>query len=483
MKLNPIRKLLSLALVIGCCLTLMPSVVRADDVPEVQRRGRLLPRGQQSEAQPSEQPGDGADAAREWIQSFSRIRIPSTYLRSHSTVTTAFREVVATPSKSTVRVLVGGKQAALGTIVDADGFILTKASELKGSLECQLSDGRRLRAAIVGVEPNYDLAMLKIDAKSLPCVTWADDAAPPVGSWLATPGLDNTPVSIGVVSVVPRKIEAPSGVLGILLEQDERGPRIDQVMPGSGAETAGLQVNDVVVSVNGTMVVKREALINIVQRFKPGDKIDLSILRGDKQIKITATLSSRTQLAGGDRSDFQNSLGGALSDRRTGFPSVLQHDTVLRPNECGGAIVDLDGKAVGINIARADRVSSFAIPVGGVKPLLADLKSGKLAPGPSPEEVKRALAEKIDHLKKSVETWTGRLTQLQDSLKKSQEAELAAQQAAAAAAADAAAKLAVQKAHEATEALEKAAREAQASLERTTAELKKFEADTVSLEE
>jgi serine protease Do len=42
--------------------------------------------------------------------------------------------------------------------------------------------------------------------------------------------------------------------------------------------------------------------------------------------------------------------------------------------------LDLDGKAVGINIARADRVSSYAIPASVVKPLLADLKSGRLAP-------------------------------------------------------------------------------------------------------
>jgi serine protease Do len=61
-----------------------------------------------------------------------------------------------------------------------------------------------------------------------------------------------------------------------------------------------------------------------------------------------------------------------------GFPSVLQHDTVLRPNECGGPLVDLDGRAVAINIARAGRVASFGVPAEVVVPLIESLKSSKL---------------------------------------------------------------------------------------------------------
>src|SRR5262249_11927645 len=45
---------------------------------------------------------------------------------------------------------------------------------------------------------------------------------------------------------------------------------------------------------------------------------------------------------------------------------------------CGGPLVDLDGKTVGINIARAGRTETYAIPSEEVQALLADLKSGKL---------------------------------------------------------------------------------------------------------
>jgi serine protease Do len=78
-------------------------------------------------------------------------------------------------------------------------------------------------------------------------------------------------------------------------------------------------------------------------------------------------------------------MGSFLSNRRSGFPFILQHDTVLKQTDCGGPLVDLDGKVVGINIARAGRVESYAIPAQAVRELLPDLLSGKLAPKDSPK--------------------------------------------------------------------------------------------------
>jgi serine protease Do len=53
---------------------------------------------------------------------------------------------------------------------------------------------------------------------------------------------------------------------------------------------------------------------------------------------------------------------------------------VLAPSDCGGPLVDLSGKAIGLNIARAGRVESFALPAALVKKALPDLMSGKLLP-------------------------------------------------------------------------------------------------------
>src|SRR5262245_41247830 len=63
-------------------------------------------------------------------------------VRNSPAVLAAFKNVVAKPSESTVRVLCDENESALGTIVAADGWIVTKASELRGNLVCKLKDGR-----------------------------------------------------------------------------------------------------------------------------------------------------------------------------------------------------------------------------------------------------------------------------------------------------------------------------------------------------
>jgi serine protease Do len=228
--------------------------------------------------------------------------------------------------------------------------------------------------------------MLRVEANELPVLEWRTNAVPAVGSWLATPGAGDEPTAIGVVSVLPRKAPAPNGVLGIVLDEDPLGPRIQQVLAESAAEKAGLMVNDLVLEVNGKATKDRRTLIDTVRGHQPGERVRLLIKRGDDNLTINATLADRYSPEPMDRNDFQNSLGGELSTRRAGFASVLQHDTVLSPNQCGGPIVDSEGKAVGINIARAGRVASFALPSEVILPLIEDLKSGKLAPVSVSEE-------------------------------------------------------------------------------------------------
>ena len=58
----------------------------------------------------------------------------------------------------------------------------------------------------------------------------------------------------------------------------------------------------------------------------------------------------------------------------------FQHDSMLSRSTCGGPIVDLSGKAIGINIARAGRVSSLALTSKVVLPILEKLKTGDYSP-------------------------------------------------------------------------------------------------------
>ncbi|WP_254512525.1 S1C family serine protease [Anatilimnocola floriformis] len=297
--------------------------------------------------------------------------------RSHAKVLAAFRDVVKDPAQSTVRIFADGRKAALGAVVDQQGFVITKASELKGKIECQLQDGRRVAADIVGKDTAVDLALLKIDANKLHTINWADSSDATVGSWLITTGLEVDPVAIGVVSVGARKIAAPSGAMGVQLDQKDDVARIEKVMPDSAAERAGVLAGDTVLKVNEKEIKGRQNLIETVRNFMPGERINLLVKRGDKEMTLTVTLGNLAQLFSGghDRADFQNNLGGQLSERKAGFSSAVQHDTVLKPTDCGGPIVDLDGKCLGINIARAGRVESYFLPASLVRQVVDKLKT------------------------------------------------------------------------------------------------------------
>jgi serine protease Do len=280
-----------------------------------------------------------------------------------------FSEVMKEAARGTVEVYSDSSRAALGAIVRSDGHIATKASEILnrngepyGKIECQLSFEKvRREARVVGRDTKTDLAILKIDAKDLPVVPWGGDESPTVGSWLVTPGFSIYPLSVGVVSVAARKLP-PNGALGIGLAGEERVARITEVRSGLAAEAAGLRVGDIIRKFDGEEIKASEQLRKSIRWHYPGEKVKIVYERDGKLQATDAELSNYGELTRDDRSDFQNSLGGKLSDRRTGFPLAIQHDSVLRPIDCGGPVVDVDGKVIGLNIARAGRVESYALP-------------------------------------------------------------------------------------------------------------------------
>jgi serine protease Do len=317
--------------------------------------------------------------------------------RENPKMLAAFKDVVAGPSMSVARIRCDGKDVALGTVVGADGWVLTKNSELLANVTPMvvLRDGRTFPSKVTGVDNKNDLAMLKIEAKGLPAVRWREErstSAVPVGELLAAPAASgDAPAGVGVLSVASRPVKARdlppsappanSGFLGVGLEEAQGGARIFTIVANSAAAKAGLHEGDVVTLIADTPIIDSETMVNTIQHHKPGDTIAIKLKRGAKELEVQATLDKRPpEMA--VRRDFQNHLGSELSNRRGGFPQIIQTDLVLRPSDCGGPVVDLDGRAVGVTIARAGRVETYALPADAVRALIPDLQSGKLAPRP-----------------------------------------------------------------------------------------------------
>ena len=70
-----------------------------------------------------------------------------------------------------------------GVIVNENGLILTNQHVIESADEIQvaLEDGRTVKAHVVGSDPDTDLAVLKIDVKNLPAITFADAEKNKVG--------------------------------------------------------------------------------------------------------------------------------------------------------------------------------------------------------------------------------------------------------------------------------------------------------------
>ena len=305
-----------------------------------------------------------------------RAHFAGSWLDEGADLKSAFREVVAEARGSTVLVTQDEQTLLLGTIVGEDGWIVTKGSEIPDSVRCRLPDGRELPAEIMGYDEETDLSLLKVDATDLAVVRWRLDKDPDVGDWLATVGQDERPIAVGIVSVPRRASPAVriSGVLGVRLEEVNGVARVDEIFADSAAERAKLQAGDQIVRVGNRIIDGRRALIRTIQENEPGTTLEITVQRDNEEIVLSATLTHPF----GDflsRIAAQNQMGGSLSSRRSGFPAILQHDTVLRPKECGGPVVDLNGDAIGINIARAGRTESFALPADVVVAVIDKLRS------------------------------------------------------------------------------------------------------------
>ncbi|HEX5448274.1 MAG TPA: trypsin-like peptidase domain-containing protein [Candidatus Saccharimonadales bacterium] len=64
------------------------------------------------------------------------------------------------------------------------------------------------------------------------------------------------------------------------------------VVPGSPADKAGLKSHDVITKLNNIAIDDKTSLTGAISRFKPGDNVTLTVVRGDKTITINATLGT-----------------------------------------------------------------------------------------------------------------------------------------------------------------------------------------------
>ncbi|MFN0077547.1 MAG: Do family serine endopeptidase [Prosthecobacter sp.] len=102
--------------------------------------------------------------------------------------------------------------------------------------------------------------------------------------------LDDGKVQRGFLGVQIKDLDSTlADSLGI---KEHGGAVVMMVGAGSPAEKAGLQLEDVIVSINGQRVESSSRLRLIVSGTKPGTQIPVELLRNGKRITVTATLEA-----------------------------------------------------------------------------------------------------------------------------------------------------------------------------------------------
>ncbi len=91
--------------------------------------------------------------------------------------------------------------------------------------------------------------------------------------------------------------KARKPLLGVVHTQAPRGVRIEKVMPNSAAERAGLQVGDIILSVNGVAIRDPKQLFSEVQRYQAGSVVAIEYERAGKTSLLQVALGERLDSA------------------------------------------------------------------------------------------------------------------------------------------------------------------------------------------
>ena len=259
-----------------------------------------------------------------------------------------------------------------GVIIREDGYIVTNNHVIEGATEIEvtLNNNEKYSAVLVGTDPATDVALLKVEAKGLPFIPFADSDKLRLGEWVIAIGSPydlRSTITAGIVSAKGRsmpnytgefKIESfiqtdaavnpgnsggalvdkagrlvgintaiisqtgsytgysfavPSNIvkkivydlidfgsvkramLGITMQpiddkiaeelklSSRNGVYIVEVLKNSAADKAGLKKGDVLVVVDSVKITTPSSVQEVVSRFSPGDKAELTVLRDGKE--------------------------------------------------------------------------------------------------------------------------------------------------------------------------------------------------------
>jgi S1-C subfamily serine protease len=253
-----------------------------------------------------------------------------------------------------------GAATGSGFVVDEDGTILTNAHVVEGAEEITVSfeeEGEAIEAELKGVDPDTDLAVLKIDpgeVEDLTVLPLGDSSELEVGDpvvAIGNPfGLQRT-VTTGIVSALQRQINAPSGFsISNVVQTDASinpgnsgGPLLDaqgrviginsQIATGGGQGSVGIG-----------FAVPVNTAKDLLPRLREGEEIERAYL-GVTMGTVTEDLASEHDLPADSGALIERVEEGDPADE-AGLQGTETDEVTGEITEPGDLIVGIDGRQV-----------------------------------------------------------------------------------------------------------------------------------------
>lgn len=284
----------------------------------------------------------------------------------------ALAQVVERAAPSVVRVEAQGRRSGSGTVWSADGLIVTTAHRVDAASKVVvgLADGASHEAAVVGVDPGTDLALLRVEGVALQPLAFAPGDAAKVGHLALALGRPGRGIraSLRMIGVIGEDVRtATGGRLERYIESDRAiprgfsgGPLVDLEGRAIGIDTSGL--------VRGAdLAIARETVERVVRDLLAHGTVRRGYLGvGAYPVRLPAAIAAQV---GRDR-------GALVVAVEEGSPAavagVLQGDVILAidgdavagPGELRAVLSDREDREVVVQIVRAGAVRELAATVG-----------------------------------------------------------------------------------------------------------------------
>jgi len=267
----------------------------------------------------------------------------------------------------------GKQQNIAGTVIRSTSktFIISKSSLIGNDPQIVLQDVK-LSLGVIERDSINDLVIMKLAGKMRRGIL-IDSIMKPLGvlenedlgEFLVTslPAGRKLGIRSSLYLTLPRLFS--SGYLGLRGEYVNNNLVIKEVGLKSAADLNDLKVNDIIISINGIKIHQYKDFVDELFRTSPGDTINIESARGDS-IFSKKILLTRWPVGGHTAEQFI----GSRSDRADDFKKVFAYDATIRSDQCGSPVFDLEGKFIGINIARFSRTTTLVLPSEYIRDLV-----------------------------------------------------------------------------------------------------------------